>query len=189
MPGICGTLPDVADEPGRATCACSQRPTWARLEDEAVLHWPVVEVGEWEELRQCPDCGYHWLTTWPEELDGNPILCRPIPAQSRRLRDIDRLETLRPYCLARLEEHLGQLREEKRPCKKLGCEGAPADGRLLLPGAPHRPALRPPALQAGPPRIDSERPTTTAANRSERAKSLCDPKCKRREEHLALPAF
>jgi hypothetical protein len=104
-------------------CACTNRPSWARLEDEAVLHWPVIEVGEWEELRQCSECGRHWLTTWPEELDGGPILCRPIPGDSRRLRDVDRMSTLRRYCLARLEEHLGQLREEKRPCKKMGCEG------------------------------------------------------------------
>jgi hypothetical protein len=82
----------------------------------------VVEIAEWEELRECPTCGAWWLSTWPEELDNSPILCRPKPAGARRLRDIDRAATLRDYCLARLEEHLGQLKEEKRPCKKLDCE-------------------------------------------------------------------
>jgi hypothetical protein len=82
----------------------------------------VAEVGEWEELRQCPVCGTHWLTTWPEELESAPILCRPQPADARRLRDVDRALTLRAYCLARLEEHLGELKEEKRPCKKVNCE-------------------------------------------------------------------
>jgi hypothetical protein len=103
-------------------CPCRERPSWSQLDDDTVLRWPVVEVGEWEELRQCPDCGNFWLNTWPEELEGNPILCRPLPAAARRLKDIDRLETLRPYCLARLEEHLGELREEKRLCKKVGCD-------------------------------------------------------------------
>ena len=112
-------MPEPAND---AACACSGRPPWSRLDDDAVLRWPVVEVGDWEELRQCPVCSAIWLSTWPEELDGNPILCRPLPAAARRLRDIDRLDTLRPYCLARLEEHLGQLREEKRPCKKVDCE-------------------------------------------------------------------
>jgi hypothetical protein len=113
-------LPEPAND--GLLCGCSQRPAWARLDDDAVLKWPVVEVGDWEEIRQCPVCSFHWLSTWPEELDGNPILCRPLPADVRRLKDIDRMATLRPYCLARLEEHLGELREEKRPCKKVDCE-------------------------------------------------------------------
>jgi hypothetical protein len=103
-------------------CSCAARPTWARLEDDSVLHWSVAESGDWEELRECPDCGNLWMCAWPEELESNPILCRPLPTGSRRLRDVDRIETLRPYCLARLEEHIGALKEEKRLCKKLGCQ-------------------------------------------------------------------
>ena len=101
----------MAEPANDPACGCRERPSWSRLDDDAVLRWPVVEVGDWEELRQCPVCNFLWLSTWPEELDGNPILCRPLPPDSRRLKDIDRLETLRPYCLARLEEHLGQLKD------------------------------------------------------------------------------
>ena len=105
-----------------SACGCPERPSFSRLEEEVVLRWPVLEAGEWEELRQCPVCGTYWLSAWPEELEANPILCRPIPNGARRLRDLDRCETLRPYCLARIEDHLGDLKEEKRPCKKVGCE-------------------------------------------------------------------
>ena len=114
-----------------SSCSCAQRPQWSRLDEDAVLRWPVIEIAEWEELRQCPSCGTHWLSTWPEELEGSPILCRPLPAQAHRLRDVDRASTLRAYCLARLEEHIGELREEKRPCKKVGCE------RRRLRGSPY----------------------------------------------------
>jgi hypothetical protein len=86
------------------------------------MRWPVVEIGDWEELRQCPACGKFWLQTWPEELESAPILCRPEPKEARRLRDLDRAITLRAYCLARLEEHLGEIKEQKVPCKKLDCE-------------------------------------------------------------------
>lgn len=112
----------MSPEPSATACPCAQRPNWARLDDETVLEWPVVEVGEWEELRQCPACGAHWLCAWPEELENSPILCRPLPPGTHRLRDVNRPESLRPYCLARIEEHLGELREEKRPCKKIDCE-------------------------------------------------------------------
>jgi hypothetical protein len=112
----------VSDSVPAPACGCTTRPNWSRIEDETVLHWPVAEAGDWEELRECPDCGSLWLCAWPEELESNPILCRPIPAGLRRLRELDRIETLRPYCLTRLEEHLGPLKEEKRPCKKLDCE-------------------------------------------------------------------
>jgi hypothetical protein len=121
----------VSAEPDAGTCDCEQRPVWARLEDDRVLRWPVVEIAEWEELRQCPSCGSHWLSTWPEELDGSPILCRPQPPDARRLRDIDRAATLRAYCLANIEEHLGELKEEKRACKKVDCE------RKRLRGTPY----------------------------------------------------
>lgn len=86
------------------------------------MHWPVLETGDWEELRQCPGCGQCWLGAWPEELEGGAILCRPSPPEARRLRDIDRAETLRGYCLARLEEHLGELKEQKAACIKVACE-------------------------------------------------------------------
>ncbi len=84
--------------------------------------WAVLEAGEWEELRQCPDCGRSWLAAWPEETESPPILCRPHPESARRLRDIDHPTTLRKYCLARLEEHLGELSEHKLLCKKVECE-------------------------------------------------------------------
>lgn len=120
-----GSSPAPGASPGAASppaCACPRRPVWSRLEDDTVLHWSVHEAGDWEELRECPDCGALWMCAWPEELESNPILCRPLPAGAKRLRDVDRIETLRPYCLARLEEHIGELREEKRSCKKLDCE-------------------------------------------------------------------
>ena len=103
-------------------CNCTKRPAWARIEDDEVMRWPVVEIAEWEELRQCPDCGRSWLTVWPEETEGAPILCRPSPEGARRLREVDRAATLRKYCLARLEEHMGKLKEQKVACKKVGCE-------------------------------------------------------------------
>jgi hypothetical protein len=59
------------------------------------------------------------------------ILCRPEPAKARRLRDIDRAATMRAYCLARLEEHFGALRERKLDCRKVGCT------RKRLVGANH----------------------------------------------------
>ena len=65
----------------------------------------------WEELERLP-----------EEIAGGMILCRPEPASARRLRDIDRAATLRAYCLARLEEHFGELRERKLDCRKVGCD-------------------------------------------------------------------
>ena len=49
-------------------------------------------------------------------------------ATARRLRDIDRAATLRAYCLARLEEHLGPLRERKLECRKVGCARKRLDG-------------------------------------------------------------
>ncbi len=59
------------------------------------------------------------------------ILCSPEPTSARRLKDIDRAATLRAYCLARLEEHLGPLRERKLACRKAGCD------RKRLEGANH----------------------------------------------------
>ncbi len=87
-----------------------------------VMRLPVMEIAEWEELRQCPECSTLWLMTWPEELSAGPILCRPQPPAVRRLREIDRAATLRGYCLARIEEHLGEIKEEKMSCKKMACE-------------------------------------------------------------------
>ena len=43
----------------------SARPAWSRVEDDSVMQWPVVELAEWEELRQCPDCGRLWLASGP----------------------------------------------------------------------------------------------------------------------------
>jgi hypothetical protein len=103
-------------------CRCSERPAWARIEDDTVMRWPVAEIAEWEELRHCPSCGRPWLTIWPEETEGVPILCRPQPEDAHRLRDVDRAATLRKYCLARLEEHLGSLKEQKVACRKVECE-------------------------------------------------------------------
>lgn len=104
------------------TCDCAHRPPWSRILDDTVLQWPVIESGDWEELRQCPVCDRFWLQSWPEEVEGRAILCRPHPDDVRRLRDIDRAETLRAYLLARLEEHLGDLKEQKAKCAKVGCE-------------------------------------------------------------------
>ena len=85
------------------------------------MQWPVVELAEWEELRQCPGCNRFWLAAWPEEVEGGMILCSLEPPSARRLKEIDRAATLRAYCLARLEEHLGPLRERKLECRKAGC--------------------------------------------------------------------
>lgn len=102
-------------------CSCAARPSWARVDDDGIMQWPVVELAEWEELRQCPGCGRSWLAIWPEELEGGMIFCRPEPSTAKRLRDIDRAATLRAYCLARLEEHFGELKERKLDCRKVGC--------------------------------------------------------------------
>jgi hypothetical protein len=109
-------------------CPCRARPAWSKVEDDSVMQWPVVELAEWEELRQCSGCRRLWLAVWPEEVEGGMILCSPEPASARRLRDIDRASTLRAYCLARLEEHLGPLRERKLECRKAGCDRKRLDG-------------------------------------------------------------
>jgi len=85
------------------------------------MQWPVVDLAEWEELRQCPGCGALWLAVWPEDIEGGMVLCRPAPFGIRRLRELDRPTTLRGYCLARLEEHYGPLGERKAACRKVGC--------------------------------------------------------------------
>jgi hypothetical protein len=121
----------AAVDPLVPQCPCRARPAWSRVEDDGVMQWPVVELAEWEELRQCPGCGQLWLGAWPEEVEGGMILCRPEPNSARRLKEIDRAATLRAYCLARLEEHLGPLRERKLTCRKVGCE------RKRLEGANH----------------------------------------------------
>jgi hypothetical protein len=114
--------------PAIPTCPCHARPAWARVEDDSVMQWPVIELAEWEELRQCPGCGRLWLAAWPEDVEGGMILCSPEPRSARRLKDIDRAVTLRAYCLARLEEHLGPLRERKLTCRKVGCERKRLEG-------------------------------------------------------------
>jgi hypothetical protein len=112
-----------------ARCACGARPDWAVIEDDAVMRWQAIDIAEWEELRQCPDCGATWLAVWPEEGESPPILCRPKPAGTRKLREVDHPGTLRPYCLARLEEHFGELKERKAACRKVDC------GRHRLAGS------------------------------------------------------
>ncbi|MBN2577064.1 MAG: hypothetical protein JXP73_21050 [Deltaproteobacteria bacterium] len=37
------------------------------------------------------------------------------------MRDLDHPSTLRQYCLARLEERLGEIRERKAACRKVNC--------------------------------------------------------------------
>lgn len=93
------------------------------------MRWPVIEIAEWEELRQCPKCNMTWIQVWPEELEAPPILCRTIPENIDKLRDMDRAATLRPYFLHALSEHMGDLKEERAPCSKPGC-----DRRKLLSG-------------------------------------------------------
>ena len=111
-------------------CGCTLRQDWSTVEDDSVMRWPTLDVADWEELRQCPDCGSVWLVVWTEETESPPILCRPEPSQARRLREVDRVATMRPYCLAKLAEHLGEIREQKLACRKLRCCGnVPISGR------------------------------------------------------------
>jgi len=110
-------------DPDPSPCFCVGRPDWARIEDDAVMRWPVLDLAEWEELRHCPVCGSVWLAVWPDDINGGLIFCRPHPSEVRRLRDLDRVATLRPYCLARLEDHYGTLDERNSPCRKVGCAG------------------------------------------------------------------
>jgi hypothetical protein len=102
-------------------CLCHKRPDWAPIEDDTVMHWMAIDIAEWEELRQCPDCGTTWLAAWPEESESPPILCRPHPLNSRKLKDINHPETMRPYCVSRIEEHLGEIKERKSSCRKVNC--------------------------------------------------------------------
>jgi hypothetical protein len=108
-------------EPPQQACSCKTRAVWARVDDDDVMQWPVVELAEWEELRRCPVCDSVWLAIWPEEVEGGMVFCRPQPGDIRRLRDLDRAATMRGYCLARLEEHYGSLNERKADCRKVGC--------------------------------------------------------------------
>jgi hypothetical protein len=103
------------------TCSCRSRPAWAPIEDDLIMHWQTVDIGEWEELRQCPECASTWLAVWLDEGESPPILCRPVPSHIKRLRELDKAATLRPYCLTKLEEHLGDLREQKLTCRKVRC--------------------------------------------------------------------
>ena len=105
-----------------ARCSCSARPDWALINDDDVMRWSAIDIGEWEELRQCPECGATWLAYWPAEGESPPILCRPQPMGTRRLRDLDHPSTLRPYCLAKLEEQLGELTERKAICRRVDCD-------------------------------------------------------------------
>jgi len=106
-----------------AGCSCAKRPDWATIEDDSVMRWQAVDIAEWEELRQCPDCATTWLAVWPEESESPPILCRPRPAGARKLRDIDHPATMRSFCMARIEEELGEITERKATCRKVNCKG------------------------------------------------------------------
>jgi hypothetical protein len=114
-------VPAVVTPAAPGPCTCKARASWSRIDDDSVMQWPVVELAEWEELRQCPSCDEIWLAIWPEDVAGGMVFCRPIPATAARLRDVDRAATLRGYCLSRLEEHLGALDERSANCRKGGC--------------------------------------------------------------------
>jgi hypothetical protein len=107
--------------PNSLACACAKRPDFAPIEDDEVMRWFAVDIGEWEELRQCPECGATWLAVWPEEGESPPVLCRPKPEGTRKLRELDHAATMRPYCLARLEEQLGEIKERNTNCRKVNC--------------------------------------------------------------------
>jgi len=111
----------ASNKPPGGGCSCSKRPDWALIEDEEIMRWLAIDIAEWEELRQCPECGTSWLAFWPEE-GSPPILCRPAPPGTRRLKDLDYPGTMRQYCLARLEERLGELKERKSLCRKVNCK-------------------------------------------------------------------
>ena len=128
-------------------CPCRSKPVWSCVDDDSVMQWPVVELAEWEELRQCPGCSRFWLAAWPEELEGGMILCTPAPPNARRLRDIDCATTLRSYCLARLEEHFPARAEAGLPEGRLRPQAA--RGRQPLRRAPDRPSFWPPPGPAG----------------------------------------
>ena len=38
----------------RRPVPASARPAWARVDDDGVMQWPVIELAEWEELRAVP---------------------------------------------------------------------------------------------------------------------------------------
>jgi hypothetical protein len=106
----------------KRNCPCAECADWFPLEDDSMMRWPVLESAEWEELRECPGCGSAWVAIWPEGTERPPIMCRPFPRDARRLKDLDRAGTMRAYCLARLAEHLGDLKEGKQTCRKVLCE-------------------------------------------------------------------
>jgi hypothetical protein len=105
-----------------AGCSCAKRPDWAVIEDDNIMRWLAIDIAEWEEIRECPDCGATWLAVWPEEGEAPPILCRPRPAGTRKLKELDYPSTMRAYCLDRLEEQLGEIKERKSSCRKVRCQ-------------------------------------------------------------------
>ena len=117
-----GTLHPMATKSDpSAGCSCGKRPDWATIEDDSVMRWQAIDIAEWEELRQCPDCSTTWLAVWPEESESPPILCRPRPGGARKLRDIDHPATMRAFCMARIEGQLGEIKERKASCRKVNC--------------------------------------------------------------------
>ena len=111
-------------------CDCD-KVRWGYLNCEALSQWPVLETAEWEELRNCPQCGQVVLTCWPHEENGRPIYCRPYPETAKRLRDVDWATTLRPYLLHRLEGHFGELKQSNKVCRKAGCTKHAIKGSVL----------------------------------------------------------
>ena len=112
----------VSNSDPSAGCSCGKRPDWETIQDDSVMRWQAIDIAEWEELRQCPDCGATWLAVWPEEGESPPILCRPRPSGARKLRDIDHPATLRSFCMTRIEEQLGEIKERKASCRKVNCK-------------------------------------------------------------------
>lgn len=102
-------------------CNCRFRPNWAPIENETVMHWQAIDIGEWEEIRVCPDCQQTWLTAWPLEGEAPPILCKILPERTKKLKELDRVATYRSYCLSKLEEHLGTIQEQRQDCRKVSC--------------------------------------------------------------------
>lgn len=104
------------------SCACKSRPNWKEIEDDSVMRWQAIDIGEWEEIRVCPICGSTWLAAWPAEGESPPVLLRIHPEKCRKLKELDRVKTFRTYFLSKLEEHFGPLQEQKNSCRKVRCE-------------------------------------------------------------------
>jgi hypothetical protein len=103
------------------SCGCRSKPNWIVIDDDSVMRWQAIDIGEWEEIRICPICANTWLAAWPAEGESPPILCRIFPKSCRKLKELDRAKTFRSYFLSKLEEHFGLLQEQKADCRKVRC--------------------------------------------------------------------